>query len=158
MKLQCTRNGSSGKVETCTPRGVVEMSIRDKKGIHRLLCNVAVLFLIGMFVFAQQVSSESVFDNGRNLELRSPVLDSPDLSAQDSVSTPVDTMEVYDLIYDEEDERNLSKEIAIFAIVAGVVAYMVVTMIQPDDEEVTDDGGKEPPIIPSFSVSFPLSR
>jgi len=134
------------------------MFIREKKGIHRLICNAAVLFLIGMFVFAQQVSSESVFDDGRTLQLRDPVLDSPDLSAQDSVSTPVDTMEVYDLMYDESDERNLYKEIAVFAIVAAVVGYMIVTLIKPDDEEVTTNGGKEPPITPALSVSIPLSR
>lgn len=134
------------------------MSIRDNKGIQKLLCNAAILFLIGMFVSAQQVSSESVFDSEKELRLRDPVLDSPDLSAQDSTTVPVDTMEVYDLMYDEEDDRSLYKEIAIFAIVAGVVAYMVVTLIQPDDEEVTDEGGKEPPIIPSISVSVPLNR
>jgi hypothetical protein len=138
--------------------GVVEMSIREKKGIQRLICNAAVLFLIGMFVFAQQVSSESVFDDGRALQIRDPVLDSPDLSAQDSVATPVDTMEVYDLMYDEGDGRNLYKEIAVFAIVAAAVGYFVVTLIKPDDEEVTTDGGKEPPISPALSVSVPLSR
>lgn len=134
------------------------MSIRGKRGIHRLVCNAAVLFLMGMFVFAQQVSSESVFDGGRTLQLRDPVLDSPDLSAQDSVSTPVDTMEVYDLMYDEDNERNLYKEIAMFAIVTAVVGYMIVTMIKPDDEEVITDDGKEPPITPALSVSIPLSR
>lgn len=134
------------------------MSIRDKKGISRLLGNVAVLFLIGMFVSAQQVSSESVFDGEKGLRLRDPVLASPDLSAQDSTDVPVDTVEVYDLMYDEDDERNLYKEIALFAIVAGVVAYFVVTLIRPDDEEVPEDGGKEPPIIPSVSVPVTLSR
>lgn len=138
--------------------GVVEMSIREKKGTQRLIGNAAVLFLIGTFVFAQQVSSESVFDDGRTLQLRDPALDTPDLSAQDSVSTPVDTMEVYDLMYDESEERNLYKEIAIFAIVAGVVAYMIVTLIQPDDEEVPTTEGKEPPITPALSVAIPLSR
>ena len=124
------------------------MYIRNKSGIRRLLCNSAILFLIGMFVSVQQVSSESVFDSARDLALRDPALDSPDLSAQDTVAVPADTMEVYDLMYDEEDDRNLYKEIAIFAIVVGVVAYMVVTLIMPDDEEVTDTGGKEPPITP----------
>jgi hypothetical protein len=111
-----------------------------------------------MFVFAQQVSSESVFDAGRILSSRNPALDSPGLSAQDTVSVPVDTMEVYDLMYDDEDERNLYKEIAVFAIVAAAVGYIIVTLIRPDDEEVTTDSGKEPPVIPSLTVSIPLNR
>jgi hypothetical protein len=134
------------------------MSIREKKGTRRLLCNAAILSLIGMFVFAQQVSSESVFDAGRILSSRNPALDSPGLSAQDTVSVPVDTMEVYDLMYDDEDERNLYKEIAVFAIVAAAVGYIIVTLIRPDDEEVTTDSGKEPPVIPSLTVSIPLNR
>ncbi len=134
------------------------MSMRDKKGIQRFLCNASILFLIGMFVFAQQVSSESVFDEGRILSSRNPALDAPDLSAQDSVSVPVDTMEVYDLMFDEEEDRNLYKEIAIFAIVAAAVGYIVVTLIKPDNEEVTTDGGKEPPVIPTFTASIPLGR
>ena len=134
------------------------MSVRDKKGFKRFVCNTAILFLIGTFVSVQQVSSESVFDRGSNLPLRDPVLDSPQISMQDTTGVPVDTMEVYDLMYDEDDDRNLYKEIAMFAIVIGVVAYMVVSLIQPDDEEVTDDGGKEPPITPTLSVPVPFIR
>ncbi len=140
------------------PEGVVEMSFREKRGIERFIGNTAVLMLIGMFVFAQQVSSESVFDTRSMLPRHDRVLDSPDLSGQDSVVTAADTMEVYDLLYEEEDERNLYKEIAMFTILAAVVVYFVVTLIQPDDEEVQTDGGKEPPITPAISVTVPLSR
>ncbi len=140
------------------PEGVVEMSIREKRGIERFMGNTAVLLLIGMFVFAQQVSSESVFDARSAMPRHDPVLDSPDLSAQDSVVTAADTMEVYDLMYDEDEGRNLYKEIAMFTIVAAVVVYMVVTFIRPDEEEVQTDGGKEPPVTPAVSVTVPLSR
>jgi hypothetical protein len=140
------------------PEGVIEMSIREKRGVERFIGNTAVLLLIGMFVFAQQVSSESVFDATNTLPRHDPVLDSPDLSAQDSVLTAADTMEVYDLMYDEDEGRNLYKEIVMFTLVAAVVVYMVVTLIQPDEEEVPTDDGKEPPIIPAISVSVPLNR
>jgi len=138
--------------------GVIEMSIREKRGVKRSICNTAVLLLIGMFVFAQQVSSESIFDGRDALPRHDAVLDSPDLSARDSVVTAADTMEVYDLMYDEDEGRNLYKEIAMFTILAAIVVYMVVTLIQPDEEEVQTDGGKEPPITPAVSVSIPLNR
>lgn len=134
------------------------MSIRDNRGVRRILSNVAILFLVGMFVSVQQVSSESVFEGGRAFPARNPALDAPELSEQDTLYVPVDTMEVYDLLYDEEDDRNIYKEIALFAIVAAAVGYFVVTLIRPDDEEVTVEGGKEPPVNPTFTASIPLGR
>jgi len=138
---------------------VVDMHVRGMRGIRRFICNASVLLLIGFFVFAQQVYAESVFDSGNDLSRRDPALDSPDLSARDSVYTAADTMEVYDLMYDGDEERNLYKEIAVFAIVAAVVGYMIVTLIQPDDEEEAPaDDGKEPPITPVLSIPVQLSR
>ncbi len=134
------------------------MLVRDNRGIRRFLCNTAILFLIGMFVSVQQVSSESIFDGGKDFTSRNPALDAPDLSAQDTIYVPVDTMEVYDLMYDTEDDRNIYKEIAIVALVAAAVGYFVVTLIKPDDEEVTTDGGKEPPVTPTFTAAIPLGR
>lgn len=134
------------------------MSMRNQRGARRLICNVAVLLLIGLFVSAQQVSSESVFDGGKELSRRDPVLDSPDLSVRDSVYTATDTMEVYDLLYDEDEGRNLYKEIAMFAIIAAFATYIIVTLIEPEEEEVPEEGGKEFPIMSGLSVSVPLNR
>jgi hypothetical protein len=150
--------GAAGRLSLVLLEGVVEMSIREKQGIHRFMCNTAVLLLIGMFVFAQQVSSESVFERGNALSPLDPVLDSPDLSEQDSVYTAADTMEIYDLMYDEDEGRNLYKEIAALTIVIVVVGYMLVTILKPDDDEAPTDDGKEPPITPALSVSVPLNR
>jgi hypothetical protein len=67
-------------------------------------------------------------------------------------------MEIYDLMYDEDEGRNLYKEIAALTIVIVVVGYMLVTILKPDDDEAPTDDGKEPPITPALSVSVPLNR
>jgi hypothetical protein len=114
-----------------------------------------------MFVSAQQVSSESIFDSRSDLALHESKLKAPDFSHPSPaahMSAFADTVEVYDIEIAEEEERNIYKEVAIWVLVVGAVGYFVYTLIAPDDDETADDGNKEPPITPSISFSVPINR
>lgn len=142
-------------------RGVVIMRIREKKGASRLFSSICVLLIIGIFVFAQQVSSESIFDSKRHFSLHEAKLDPPDFSAgaaHGNVPMYADTLEMYDIELEEEEERNIYKEVAVYVIVAAAVGYMIFKLIEPEKEETVPDDGKEPPIAMPVSVSVPFNR
>lgn len=135
--------------------------MHSAKGFPKQLVHIAVLLLIGAFISAQQVAAESVFDTSVDHKLRESKLGNPDFGAGDAfehASAATDTVEVYDIEFYEEDERNIYKEVAVYVLVAAAVGYFVYTIIKPDDDVVVDDGGKEPPIPPSLSIAIPLSR
>ena len=129
---------------------------------HGRFAHIFILLLIGLFVSAQQVSSESVFDRKSDLALSESKLGAPAFGPSHPAafySAAADTVEIYDIDIYEEEDRNIYKEVAVYAIVVAAVGYFVYTLIKPDDEAAADDGGgKEPPITPSISLSFPLSR
>jgi hypothetical protein len=57
-----------------------------------------------------------------------------------------DTLETFDIELEKKEQRNIYKEIAAFVIIAAMVGYIVVTLIDPgDEEEVPDTGGKDVP-------------
>lgn len=128
----------------------------------RRFAHIFILLLIGLFVSAQQVSSESVFDERSDLSLRESKLGAPDFGSsplEGFTSALADTVEVYDIEISEEKDRNIYKEVAVYVIVVAAVGYFVYTLIKPEDAETMDDaGGKEPPITSSISFSIPFSR
>ena len=75
-----------------------------------------------------------------------------------SIPMYADTLEMYDIELEEEEERNIYKEIAVYVIVAAAVGYMIFKLIEPEEEEPVSDGGKEPPIAAPISVSIPFNR
>ena len=123
--------------------------------------SIIVLLLIGTFVSAQQVSSEEIVDCGEH-ELHLERLVGADTGF--SIDTAArfsadctDTLETFDIELEEERGGNLYKEIAIFAIVAAMVGYMVITLLDPGDEEKDSaPDGKDIPG-PFFGISVPLS-
>ena len=138
------------------------MFLKSIKKTQKRIAQILILFLAGTLVSAQQVSSESVFDTRSDLSLHESKLGAPDFGSSHPdafANAPADTVEVYDIEIAEEEDRNIYKEVAIYALVVAAVGYFIYTMIKPDDDdETTDDGGKEPPIIPSISFSIPISR
>ncbi len=131
------------------------------KKLQKRISHICILLLIGLFVSAQQVSSESVFDRTDDFSLHENKLGSPVFTSaapEAYGSAHADTMEVYDIEIPEEEERNIYKEVAVYVLVVAAVGYFVYTLIKPDDEEVVDDGGKEPPFPLSVSFSIPFSR
>ncbi|MBN1885560.1 MAG: hypothetical protein JW876_08565 [Candidatus Krumholzibacteriota bacterium] len=125
-----------------------------------------ILLLIGAFVSAQQArANESVFSRApsraRN-DLSSLVVDNgPDMQAVATATwrgMPPDTVETYDIELEEDEGPGLTKEIVMFAIIAAVVGYMIVTLIQPDDDETSvDDGGSGKPT-PTATLAIPFVR
>ncbi len=121
-----------------------------------------ILFIIGTLVSSQQASSRSIFTQKRHVEYDRLVLSAPDFSENSNPafsSLSADTLETFDIEVEEEGERNLYKELAVFLIVGAAVGFVVYLLIKPDDVEEGDaNGGKEPPIPPTIGVSIPLSR
>lgn len=137
------------------------MFLKNVKKFQKRFVSIFILLLIGIFTSAQQVSSESIFDKRNDLSLHESKLGAPDFGRATPVgytNAPADTVEIYDIEISEEKDRNIYKEVAIYTLVVVAVGYLVYTLIKPEDEEVVDEGGKEPPTSPSISFSIPLSR
>ncbi len=140
---------------------VMAMLLKSMKKYQKRFSHIFILFLIGIFVSAQQVSSESVFDHGNNLSLHESKLAAPDFgtaSPAGYTNASADTVEIYDIDVYEEKDRNIYKEVVLYTLVVAAVGYFVYTLIKPEENEPVDEGGKEPPITPSISFSIPLSR
>ncbi len=125
------------------------------------LKKVLIIVALGTLVSAQQVSSENVFEDKGDLDFDRLLLPSPNFSDSRALcfsAISSDTVEAFDIEIEEEGP-GLYKEIAVFLIVAAVVGYMVVRIIDPGDEEEEGNGGKEPPPFNSvIGVSVPLNR
>lgn len=119
---------------------------------------ILILFIAGTLVSAQQVSSGEIVDCGkRELDLEKLVNVGTGfaLDAGARFSTfGVDTLETFDIELEKKKERNLYKEIAIVVIVAAMVGYMVIRIIDPGgEEEESEPNGKDIP----FSISIPIT-
>ena len=137
------------------------MFLKNVKKFQKRFVPIFILLMIGIFVSAQQVSSESIFDKRNDLSLQESKLGAPDFGTATPAgyrNAPADTVEVYDIEISEEKDRNIYKEVAIYTLVVVAVGYLVYTLIKPENDEVVDEGGKEPPITHSISFSIPLSR
>jgi hypothetical protein len=139
------------------------MRIHEKEGASRFVSRTCILLITGMLVSAQQVSAENIFTSKGSVFLREVRLEPPDFSRMgepgNNIPLYADTLEMYDIELEEEDGGNIYKEIAAYIIVAGVVGYMIYTLIKPEEEEESvPTGGKEPPIYPALSVSIPFNR
>ncbi len=118
---------------------------------------ILILFITGTLVSAQQASSGEIVDCGeRELDLERLVNVGTGfaLEAEARFSTlGVDTLETFDIELEKKKEKNLYKEIAVVVIVAAMVGYMVVKIIDPGDEEAEPEpNGKDIP----FGISVPL--
>ena len=139
------------------------MRIHERARASTILSRLRILLIVGMLVSAQQISAESIFTQRGALSLDDLRLDPPDFSSIESPGSNIplyaDTLEMYDIELEEEDERNIYKEIAAYVIVAGAIGYMIYTFIKPDEEEETpSSGGKEAPVLPAFSIPIPINR
>jgi hypothetical protein len=119
---------------------------------------ILILFITGTLVSAQQVSSGEIVDCGGSeldLERLVNVGTGLTLDAGARFSTfGVDTLETFDIELEKKKEKNLYKEIAVVAIIAAMVGYMVIKIIDPGDEEAeSEPNGKDIP----FGVSVPLT-
>jgi hypothetical protein len=123
------------------------------------LKKIFLIIIIGAFVSVQQTSAESIFQEEERFSLHHLVLTTPVLHEGSNtafLSFGSDTIETYEIELEEEEGPGLYKEIAMFVIIAAVVGYMVVQLIQPDEEEETDTGkgGKDVASPPSgFSIN-----
>ena len=140
---------------------VMAMLLKSMKKYQKRFLHIFILFLIGIFVSAQQVSSESIFDSRNKHSLHESKLAAPDFettSPAGYTNASADTVEIYDIDVYEEKDRNIYKEVVLYTLVVAAVGYFVYTLIKPEENEPVDEGGKEPPITPSISFSIPLSR
>lgn len=117
---------------------------------NNILRPVLILVMIGTFVSAQQVSSETVFDREDSVELEELVVKPPEFVPEESPAPSLmrgDTLQTIEIEIEEKKESNIYKEIAMVAIVAGFVGYLVVTLFFSGDDEGDgeDGGGKELP-------------
>jgi uncharacterized membrane protein YqjE len=138
-------------------RGVAIMCFHAIRKTSSLIIRICILLILGMFVSAQQVSSESIFESRGYLTLDELKTDFSGAAAYENVPMYADTLEMYDIEL-EEEERNVYKEIAVYVIIAAVVGYLVVTLIKPDEEEAVPEDGKEPPVMSGLSVQIPFNR
>lgn len=112
---------------------------------------VLILFTIGTLVSAQQVSSESVFSRDDSVELEQLVIKSPVFSSETgsagSLAMRGDTLQTIEIEIEDQKETNIYKEIAMVAVVAAFVGYIVVTLFfsSDDEEDSTPGGGKDIP-------------
>lgn len=128
------------------------------------LKQMLIMLTIGFFISAQQIHAEAVQRNENPLDLNSLVITSPDLG-EDSrpvfIPTFGDTIETYDIELEEKkDSATLYKEVAAFVIAAAMVTFIVVTLLEKDEEEDrTDRSGKDfPPVGQRVQFYIPFTR
>jgi hypothetical protein len=135
--------------------------------------SVLVMLIVGTLTAAQQASAGSVFSAAAAASESLPA--APPFALGDRgappgpplalASTPVpgDTVETFDVQVEEEKGPGLWKQLIVFGIITGAVAYAVVTLLKSDDEGTTTTGsggsGKPTPSRgASLSIALPLSR
>ncbi|UCF04877.1 MAG: hypothetical protein JSV33_13280 [bacterium] len=119
------------------------------------------MLVVGTFVSAQQVSSETIFEQkDTDLKLHRLTIAQPACAPEHTVSFisfRSDTVETYDIEIEEDKGKSLYKEIAVFVIVAAMVGYMIITLIGSDEEQTgSDNGGKPGPLAASIEYSIPI--
>jgi hypothetical protein len=121
---------------------------------------ILVIVVIGATVSGQQVSSQNVFQEEKDLVHNHLVITSPNFTDNMEptfVSFHYDTVEAFEIEVEEDKGPGLYKELAVFLIVGAMVGYIVVQMIKPDDEggEGSSNGGKNGVVpVEVFSVPF----
>ena len=113
----------------------------------------------GTLLWAPPARSESVFSpvaaagrtetGGVSLKLAESAMTRETFAAR-YADAGQDTIEAFDVeLEDEERERSLYKEIAMVAVAAGVVGYVVYLLIDPggDDAPADDGNGKPTPFV-----------
>ena len=132
--------------------------MRKKATLRTVLAS----FLAGLLLWTPLARSESVFDAradgaaAENVTLPFRMASAGSASGEGTAalyaSLRQDSLEIFDVeLAEEEEESGLFKEIAMVAMVAGAVGYMVYMMIGSDEDEeetVDDGGGKTAPPLP----------
>ena len=138
----------------------------------RIARSVLIMAVVGAVVSAQQVSSESVFDSRNSAGLQTHAAGSrslfPAFPAQEdsvrlgTIPAGADTVEAFDVEFEDDKEPGITKQLVMFAIITAIVGYAVIELLQSDDAEQTSEPpGKDPPVVTSgtlISIPFPRSR
>lgn len=126
----------------------------------RKLCrSLIVLFVMGTLVSAQQVSAENVFDTKGDLELEKMAFEIEGSTGESGLfpaSARSDTLETYEVELEEDSEASVYRQIAVAAVVAAFVGYILIQYLKPDEEEEASKSNiKEiPTSTAGLSVSF----
>jgi len=106
-------------------------------------------------VFSPGAATERTEAGGASLKLAEGATTRGTFAAL-SADAGQDTIEAFDVeLEEEEQDRSLYKEIAMVAVAAGVVGYVVYLLIDPGgDDAPADDGNGKP--IPFAVVPFSL--
>jgi hypothetical protein len=131
-----------------------------RPGFMNGLRKAVILLLIAAFASAQQGYAGTVIISDEPLELEKMLVEVPSLiGAEASAFHPAvtDTLETIDIEVEEDKGINY-KEIAAYVIIAGAVAYVLYTLLKPDDEEEeTEENGKPTPKT-RIALQMSLSR
>lgn len=125
-----------------------------------MLKSAAILFLIGAFVSAQQACAGAVIISEEPLEFEKMLVEAPDFQG---AAVPAfhaagsDTLETIDIVV-EEDKKTNYKEIAAYVIIAAMAAYVLYTLLKPDEDETEPEDDGKPTPMTRIAVQLPLNR
>ena len=120
---------------------------------------ILIFFVTGNFISAQQVYSETVFQESVMVDLKELAM-TENISSTPS-NTPfsalsADSIEVLEIELEEEKKSSIYKELAVAAVITAFTVYIIVTVFFPGDEEAEEEPeGKD---IPTMGISIPFSR
>ena|GEM_PF-4517911 len=122
---------------------------------------IAVVAVVA-FVMSSGASADNQISDGSELSLGDLTISAPKLSLN-SEATHVyfrsDTLETFDIEIEEKSGLSKYKEIAIAAVLVAIATYVIIELIEPDEEEEdsgTNSGKQGPDPIPCISI--PIGR
>ena len=118
-----------------------------------------IFFVVGNFISAQQVYSETVFQERGMVDLKELALTENISSTTSNVSfsaLSADSIEVIEIELEEEKKSSIYRELATVAVVTVFAVYIIVAVFFPGDEDTEEESeGKD---IPFAGISIPFTR
>ncbi len=126
----------------------------------KALRSVLILFMIGTFVSATQVSSGTAFKGDEDFDLGEMVLSPPVFTGEigsSSYHCAPDTMETIEIELEKDTGKNIYKEVAMVAVISAFAFFVIKTVFFGEEEETETDtgGGKDIPSSTTFVVFNP---
>ncbi|MBN2185215.1 MAG: hypothetical protein JW746_07795 [Candidatus Krumholzibacteriota bacterium] len=125
----------------------------------RFCRTVLIFFASGSLISAQQVRSDTVFEESGMVDLKELAMTENISSAPSNTpfsALAADSIEVIEIELEEEKKSNIYKEIAAVAVVTAFAVYIIVTVFFPGDDSTPEESdGKD---IPTLGISIPFTR
>jgi len=122
---------------------------------RKALRSMLILFLIGTFVSASQVSSDTVFQGDRDINLQEMLVSPPAFNGgivSASYHCAPDTMETIEIELEKEKGKNIYKEIAMVTVISVFAFLVIKTVFFGEDEETETDTGGGKDVTSSASI------